>query len=180
MSTVTGVKTGITEKNGGWFEIEVAIPGSDYPKRMSTKKQELVELARAAGDQVMEWTFTERDSGKPNPHKPGSNFIDRYFEGVAPVGTNPPQSDSPATQASGGTTGTPAPQNVSEPVDWDAKERRDYRSRAWAQTLAAFTHTIKINEDPQDVFLRLQPFQRKVYEDVCQSFAYVDDDVPFE
>jgi hypothetical protein len=31
------------------------------------------------------------------------------------------------------------------------------------------------------VFLRLQPFQRKVYEDVCGAFAYDPDlsDVPF-
>jgi hypothetical protein len=76
-----------------------------------------------------------------------------------------------------------APKTIAEPaVDWDAKERRDYRSRAWAQTLAAFQHTIRVDEDPADVFLRLQPFQRKVFEDVCQSFSYPadDSDIPFE
>jgi hypothetical protein len=167
--TVVGTLTGIMEKPNDWKELHISIPGKEHPVRMSTKKSELVELARAAGDNVMEWTFTEKDSGKPNPHRPGENFKNRWFESVAPVGTNPAANVSPTTQ-----------QQNSDPVDWDAKERRDYRSRAWAQTLGAFTHTIKTDEDPKDVFLRLQPFQRKVYEDVCQSFAYVDDDIPFE
>ena len=55
-------------------------------------------------------------------------------------------------------------------------------SRAWAQTLAAWQHTINEGDDPLLVFARLQPFQRKVYQDVCGRFAYPEDndDVPFQ
>ena len=177
--TITGVLDGITEKPTGWTEILVRVDGWQYPVKMATKLAPLIELARAAGTEPMEWTFKKvvKDEINPNSGKP---FVDRYFEGVAPLGANGPVITSNATLPPVGTTALPAAQNASEPVDWDSKERRDYRSRAWAQTLGAFTHTIKTDEDPVDVFLRLQPFQRKVYEDVCQSFAYSDDDIPFE
>lgn len=164
--SIIGTLEAVTEK-GDWTTFEINV-GTQYPVRLSTKVAELVELGRAAKDGPYEWTFNAVE-GNINP-KSGKPYINRYFEGVAPVGTNPGANASPTSAGEG-----------SEPVDWDAKERRDYRSRAWAQTLAAFTHTIKTDDDPKDVFLRLQPFQRKVYEDVTQSFAYpVDDsDIPF-
>ena len=165
--TIVGVLDGITEKPTGWTDIMVRVEGWQYPVKLQTKLEPLIELARAAGTETMEWEFKTRVSDQINP-KSGKPFTDRYFEGVAPVGTTPQNANASPTSES------------SEPVDWDNKERRDYRSRAWAQTLGAFTHTIKVDEDPKDVFLRLQPFQRKVYEDVCQSFAYAVDDVPFD
>lgn len=82
---VTGSLDGITEKASGWFEIAVAVPGKQYPVKLATKKQELVELARAAGQNVMTWTYTERESDKINPHT-NAPFVNRYFEGVAPIG----------------------------------------------------------------------------------------------
>jgi len=167
--TIVGVLDGITEKPTGWTDIMVRVEGWQYPVKLQTKLEPLIELARAAGTETMEWEFKTRVSDQINP-KSGKPFTDRYFEGVAPVGTTPQNANASPTTA----------QESSEPVDWDNKERRDYRSRAWAQTLGAFTHTIKTDEDPKDVFLRLQPFQRKVYEDVCQSFAYDDSDVPFD
>lgn len=162
--TITGTCEAVTEK-GDWTTFEINV-GSQYPVRLSTKVPELVELGRAARGQVMDWTFNAVE-GKIN-EKSGKPYINRYFEGVAPPSEN-------------GQSASVSPSAPTKDVDWDAKERRDYRSRAWAQTLGAFTHTIKTDEEPAAVFARLQPFQRKVYEDVCQSFAYPHDesDLPF-
>jgi hypothetical protein len=168
---VVGSCTEITEKNG-WVQFSIDA-GSQYPVRLSTKLPALIEQARAVGNARSTWTYKE-SQGKENPNKPGTHFTNRYLEGVQIGGSdNGPQLG-----------GMPAPATsspVKSDVDWDAKERRDYRSRAWAQTLAAFQHTIKVEEDPNEVFLRLQPFQRKVFNDVCQSFAYPadDSDLPF-
>lgn len=162
---IQGVCSEISEKNG-WTKFSIDV-GAAYPVGLSTKLPALVEQGRAAGEEQAVWKFKESQGGE-NPNKPGTFYTNRYLEGVEVGGTA-----TPSTTASG---------NVrSENVDWDAKERRDYRSRAWAQTLAAFTHTIKVDEKPEDVFARLQPFQRKVYEDVTGRFAYPEDesDVPF-
>lgn len=172
--TITGTLDAVTEK-GDWTTFEINV-GTQFPVRLSTKVAELIERGRAAKGQEMEWTFNAVE-GNINP-KSGKPYINRYFKGVAPVGTNGnPSSVQVGTNATG-TQLTDLPQQEAD-VDWDAKERRDYRSRAWAQTLGAFTHTIKTDESPEDVFLRLQPFQRKVYEDVCQSFAWDDSEIPF-
>lgn len=50
--------------------------------------------------------------------------------------------------------------------EWNAKDRRDFRSRAWAQTISAFAHTVGRDDDPVMIFARLKPFQRKLYEDI--------------
>jgi len=170
--TVVGTLGGIMEKPNDWKELHISLPGKEYPVKMSTKKSELVELARAAGDNIMEWTYTEKDSGKPNPHRPGENFKDRWFEGVAPVGTTQVPKD-----ANGSPTSAPKAD-----VDWDAKECRDYRSRAWAQTISAMTHTIKVDESAADIFVRLYALQRKIYRDIVRDLdpnAFEDDDLPF-
>ncbi len=161
---IQGVCEEISEKNG-WTSFAINV-GSQYPVRLSTKLPALVEQARAVGSEQALWTFKESQGGE-NPNKPGTFYTNRYLEGAEAGGT--------VTQSS-----TPV-QPADPVVDWDAKERRDYRSRAWAQTLGAFTHTIKVDEDPAAVFARLQPFQRKVFEDVCQSFAHPADesDIPF-
>lgn len=172
--TADGTLAGIEEKPTGWTSIKVALPGKEHPLKLDTKIGELVELARAAGTNMMTWKYSEQDSGTPNPHRPGSNYINRRFEGVEPVGSVATPAAAPSASRNGGSDGM-------TPEKWDAKERRDYRSRAWAQTLAAFTHTIRTDESPEDVFNRLQPFQRKVYVDVTGMFAYPEgeDDLPF-
>lgn len=104
---VVGTLAGIMEKTGDWREIHIAVPGKQYPVKVSTKIPELVELARAAGENVMEWTYSEQDSGNPNPHKPGTNYVNRYFEGVAPIGTSPEATRSVATPGSSAKGYTP-------------------------------------------------------------------------
>jgi len=90
--TATGTLEGIMEKAGGWHEIHVAMPGKQYPLKLSTKNQKLVELARISVGGVFTWRYSEQDSGNPNPHKPGTNYINRYLEGVEPAGSVPESS----------------------------------------------------------------------------------------
>lgn len=142
--TATGVKQGITEKSGGWFSIEIALPGKEYPLKLDTKKQELVELARAAGENVMEWKYTETDSGTPNPHRPGSNFINRHFEGVAPP--SPDANVSPSTAAPSGT----GEEKLSKD-EWALKDRAADLRACIAIVSGALQHTVKSEPSDEDL-----------------------------
>lgn len=170
---IVGTLNGIMEKPSGWFQVEIEVPGKQYPVKADTKKSEIIEAVRAVGTEMATWTITESESENVNPNS-GKPYINRYLEGVE-VGGSPTEADTAG--------GSPERGRYSEEevARFEAKERRDYRSRAWAQTLGAFTHTIKVDEPAEDVFARLQPFQRKVYEDVCGMFAYPPDesDIPF-
>lgn len=157
VKSVVGTNGGITEKDNGWYEIQVKVPGKEYPVKLATKKKELVEGVRAlASGEVATFSFKETESDRINPHtdKP---YINRYFEGVEAGGTL-------AASSSGGG-------GHREDVDWDSKERRDYRSRSWAHTISAFQHTIKVDEDPMLVFGRLHSFQQAIYNDIVRELA---------
>lgn len=170
---VSGAIIGIIQKAADKWQVEVQPDGSQYTKKLWTKDAELVTaVTQKIGSQgafvcgVSHWTNNEGKSVR-------SLWINEAAE-TTPGGVATPASapKAAATQQAGeGMT----------PEKWDAKERRDYRSRAWAQTLAAFQHTIKVDEKPADAFARLQPFQRLVFQDVCQSFAFPPDesDIPF-
>ena len=176
--TIVGQCEEISEKNG-WTAFAINV-GSQYPVKLSTKVAAIIDSARAVGGDVATWTYKETE-GNENPNRPGTHYMNRYLEkveaGAQSVATTPGAPQQPTSQQ----TALPVETTASEPVDWDAKERRDFRSRAWAQTLGAFTHTIKADEDPKEVFRRLQPFQLLVYSDVVRDLANTDDsnDIPF-
>jgi hypothetical protein len=177
---IAGTITGIVQKGADKWQVVVQPDGSQYTKNLWSKDAELVAaLSEKIGAHgafvcgVSHWTNNE---GKPVR----SLWIDSASEEKlddlhidASVTQSAAKADAPRPSTNSGEGMTPE--------KWDAKERRDYRSRAWAQTIAAFTHTIKTDEKPEDVFSRLQPFQRKVFEDICGMFAYPADsnDVPF-
>jgi len=79
--TIVGTCASIIKKTSGWYEFEIMAPGKQYPVRLATKKQELVELARAAHSDTMTWTYNETESDKVNEHT-GKPFLNRYLEGV--------------------------------------------------------------------------------------------------
>lgn len=173
---ISGVIEGIIQKAVDKWQVAVKPDGSQYAKNLWTKDGELVTaLTAKIGSQgafvcgVSHWTNNE-----------GKSIRSLWINEVGDA-SNPPSSvATPAAVVAGYATGG----NVSEGMTsekWDAKERRDYRSRAWAQTLAAFQHTISVNDEPAATFARLQPFQRLIFQDVCQSFAFPADesDIPF-
>ena len=142
--TIVGVKSGITEKSNGWFEIAVSVPGSDYPKKMSTKKQELVEMARAAGMAEMAWTYSESDSGTPNPHRPGTNYVNRYFEGVAPVEEG---EEMPVSGAQTPSAATKASDGGMSKAEWAQKDSAIHHMAAIKAAADALKHTIPSEPD---------------------------------
>ena len=80
-ATIVGTCAGITEKPTGWTEFEITVPGKQYPVKLATKEQPLVELARATHGSVATWTYNEVESEKINEHT-GKPYINRYLEGV--------------------------------------------------------------------------------------------------
>jgi hypothetical protein len=143
--TAVGTLGGIMEKTGGWHEIHVNLPGKQYPLKVSTKKQELVELARAAGENVMEWTYTEQDSGRENPNRPGTNYVNRYFEGVAPVSENAPNANpTPRPTQSG------AGEGMSK-EEWARKDSAIHKMACIKAAADALKHTVPSDPTPEDL-----------------------------
>ena len=95
---------------------------------------------------LIEWTEKEN-------HKDGRVYTNRYLETV-----------QPAQQPKRG-----EPEYQEEEVDWDNKERRNFRSRAWAQAISAFPS--KEGETPRDYFTRVKPMAQAIFMDVCGDFA---------
>jgi hypothetical protein len=166
--TVVGTNGGITEKANGWFEVAVSVPGKQYPVKLATKKSEIIDAVRAVGAGAATFSYKEQDSERINPHT-NEPYKNRYLEGVEAGGTV------------GGGSGTAGGSGGSQQMtneDWNAKERRDFRSRAWAHTISAFHHTIGTDEDPALVFGRLRGFQNAVYKDIVREFDRADQSSP--
>jgi hypothetical protein len=156
--TVVGKFDGIKEKASGWFEVEVQVPGKNYPVRLATKSTSLLDkvrdAAKASEGNVLTFHYKESESSKENPNT-GKPYMNRYLEDV----------EAGATAVANTASGNSQKDNV----DWDAKDRRDFRSRAWAQTISAFAHTLKADDEPTEVFLRFRPFQQALYHDIVQE-----------
>lgn len=158
-ATVVGTNGGITERSNGWFEVAVAVPGKQYPVKLSTKKTEIIDAVRALGQGVVgTFSYTEMESDRIN-ERTNKPFINRYLDGVVAGGT---PATTPTASGSGGST-----QMTNE--DWNAKERRDFRSRSWAHTISAMHHTIAVDEDPALVFARLKQLQVAIYRDIVRE-----------
>lgn len=166
---VVGTIAGVTKKKPDTWTVQVKADGSDYAKNLWTKDSALVAVLEDKLGQhgafvcgVSLWTNNE-----------GKEVRSLWINSVG----DEERLDDLHVKAN---SSAPTSEGMT-PEKWDAKERRDYRSRAWAQTLGAFSHTIKVDEEPVEAFARLQPFQRKVYEDVCGMFAYPvdEEDIPF-
>lgn len=140
-----GTLAGIMEKTGGWHEIHINT-GGQYELKLSTKLQPLIELARAAGTEQMVWRYTEKDSGNPNPHQPGKNFINRYFQGVEPVG------EASTETATVGPPASPAPSSdAMSKEEWRAKDDAIHYMACIKTAAAALTHTMPSEPSNEDL-----------------------------
>lgn len=194
LKSAIGTLKGWQDKPTGWTDFEILVPGRPRPTKVSTNDPDLILAAKAIGQDVGTFVFNETESDNINP-RTNRPYLNRYLQEVHPgaqPGVAPQASQTQANATAGSTTTStaggsetqtwePPPRYSEEEVRrFEAKERRDYKSRAWAHTISAFNHTIPTSEDPAATFERLKPFQRKVYEDICGAFAYeVDDDIPF-
>ena len=127
-----GRKAGIMEKSGGWVEVHVELPGKQYPLKLSTKLEPLIEKVRGLGDEIATFTYKEVDSGNPNPHKPGTNYINRYLDSVEAGATAPPP--SAMTKA-----------------EWAQKDKAIHKDSIIKAAMGALQHTVP--SDPSDADL---------------------------
>lgn len=173
------------EDRGEWISFSLMLPGNQYPFKVSTKKEDVIAKGRELrGPEGATWHINALEGEKMNEHT-GKPYVNRYLNDVTPGNTA--TADTVAPTASGNATSAPSDAMTKE--DWNEKDRRDYRSRSWAHTISAFSHTIKVDEDPPAVFGRLSIFQALIYRSICgdRAFAYpdsgssppVDDDIPF-
>ena len=183
--SVVGTCTAVEQKPGSeWMRFMVEVQGNQYPQRLDTRDEDVIAAAKAVGAQVATWTFNEVESDKINPRS-NKPYINRYLEAVELGGVPGTGAASSSGSGEGGGSKQYTPEEIER---FDERERRDYRSRAWGQTLGAFEHTIKADDDPILIFEKLKPFQRKVYEDIARDLAktepepaltQADDDIPF-
>lgn len=82
---VVGTVTGFEQRQGGWRRYSISEPGRQYPVKADTKKPEIIAQVDAymATQSMVAVQINEADSGNPNPHKPGTNYINRYLNAIA-------------------------------------------------------------------------------------------------
>jgi len=92
---LTGQITGIEARNGGWFAVAFQEQGQNYPKKLSTKKPELVAQCQQMMGQWATALYNESESTNINPNN-GQPYMNRYLEALAMAGQGLP----PAQQQS--------------------------------------------------------------------------------
>lgn len=142
----TGACAEISER-GDWTTFHVDT-GGQYPVKLATKKQEIVELGRAASKsgEAFDWSYNEVESEKINEHT-GKPFINRYLEAVAPAGSAPKP-----TGGSGQAPGTPARQNAVDAMtkeEWARKDSAIHKMACIKTAADALKHTIPSEPDSE-------------------------------
>ena len=94
---VTGHITGIEARNGGWFAVAITEQGAQYPKKLSTKKPDLVQAAQQMMGQYVDALYNESESTNINPNN-GQPYMNRYLEALAMAGQGLPQAPQQSYQ----------------------------------------------------------------------------------
>lgn len=79
---ISGQLVGMEARNGGWMAVGVQEVGSQYPKKLSTKKPELIQQAQSLMGQMVTAAYNESEGNQINPHT-GTPYINRYLEALA-------------------------------------------------------------------------------------------------
>ena len=79
---VIGTIAGLEQRSGGWVAVAIMEPGKEYPKKLSTKKQELISQAQQMMGQVVTAGYNEQESTNINPHN-GQPYTNRFLEALA-------------------------------------------------------------------------------------------------
>lgn len=83
--TVTGTLSGVEPKTNGWFRFSILQPGAQYPEKVDTKKQEIINQGTALLGQMVTAQVAVQDSGNENPNRPGTNYMNRYLNAIGPA-----------------------------------------------------------------------------------------------
>lgn len=162
---VTGRCAEISER-GEWTTFHIDV-GRQYPVKLSTKLQPLIELGRAASKAgaEMDWTYSESE-GAENPHRPGTRYTNRYLSGVEPAGSVATPAAAP--RDSGVNTGHPpstlrAGSDGMTKEEWARKDSAIHMMAAIKAAADALKHTLPSDPTPEDLAR---------YLDRCKTLSY--------
>lgn len=83
---VQGQITQVEPRANGWAAVHIATPGQQYPKKLSTKRPELIGAAQSLFGQFVEALYNEEEGTNINPNS-GRPYVNRYLEQLAPAGS---------------------------------------------------------------------------------------------
>lgn len=145
MSDVVYVGTvqALTEKKGGWYTVEIGVPGKQYPVKADTKLEPLLKQVREIRDAGLVATFTisETESENINPHS-GKPYIERRLEKIE-VGASGPvnASGSPTTETQSGMS----------KEEWARKDSAIHKMACIKAAADALKHTIPSEPSYEDL-----------------------------
>ena len=182
IKTAVGQCVEIDQKPGSeWVTFNVDV-GTQYPVRLQTKLQPLIELARAAGAEERAWTYKESESQNLNPNS-GKPYMNRYLERVDLPGDAPDsEPDASVTQSAAKAPQTPG--SSSEGMtkeEWGRKDAAIHKMACIKTAAAVLTHTLPSDPTPEDMGKFLQRSSTLVASWYASVIAVRDgsDEIPF-
>lgn len=142
---VTGAITGIEARNGGWFAVAILEEGNEYPKKLSTKKPDIVQQAQQMMGQYVTALYNESESTNINPHN-GMPYMNRFLEALAMPGTVPPPAPQQSFQPQ---PAQPPTQIIGQPQQWQPQPQPQVPPQPQPQVL-------RISEDLREARIHRQ------------------------
>ena len=110
---IVGQLTAYENRSNGWVRFSIQEQGRQYPVKVDTKKQEIIQIAMALGGQIVVAAVREQQSEAINPHN-GQPYTNRYLNEIALAGTQQPvmqpqPQPQPQSQGWGQNTGALVP-----------------------------------------------------------------------
>ena len=146
-----GTVKGLIEKTGGWYAVEIAVPGEQYPIKADTKLENLLKSVREIRDAGLVATFTVRESESQNINpNTGNPYTERRLQSVEAGAQN--QQNATASPSGGmtGPTSSGAESTMSK-EEWRAKDRAADKRALTAIAVSALTHTMPAAPTTEDL-----------------------------
>lgn len=139
-----GTVAALVEKKAGWFSVEIAVPGKQYPVKADTKLENLLKQAREIRDAGSVATFTVRESESENINeKTGKPYIERRLQKVE-VGVVPQNAPNANVSPSHGGEGMTK-------EEWNRKDSAIHKMACIKTAAAALTHTVPASPTNEDL-----------------------------
>lgn len=138
---IVGTLSGLEPKTNGWMRFSITREGNQYPDKVDTSKPEIIAQATALMGQLVSAQVNVQQSDTPNPHKPGTFYMNRYLNAIGPAA---PGQQSQVAQAApqAQTPYVPTPQAApsGDPFAPDARDLKIYRQVAWKTSIDLAVH----------------------------------------
>lgn len=167
-----GKVAGLVEKKGGWYSVEIAVPGKQWPVKADTKLENLLTQVREIRDADLVATFTvsESDSENVNPNT-GKPYTERRLSHVEVGAQNVPD-------ATGSPSGSGGEGLTKE--EWRRKDDAADARALTAIAVSALSHTVPSDptEDDLKKFITRCAFLTSAWHQAVKSYRD-GEDVPF-